>query len=324
MASRSDTSLTALLLTQRLVDTPAAPLKASEYWALLDRVSDPAALLGLDAVAIARAAEVDTALAERLAELLDAASAFAFRLDEAEQSGLRLISSVDDDYPTALVERLGRGAPPLLYAVGDPALLRADLLGVVGSRDVGQAGADMAREAAAAAVAHGCGVISGGAKGVDRLAMAGALDAGGSAVGVLADSLLRLTRESEVRRAVSDGRLCLCSPYKPTAGFTIANAMGRNKIIYALSKATLVVAAESEKGGTWAGAVEALRRRAAPVIAWTGVGAGEGNDLLVKRGAMGLDAVSGLFPLPGPDQLADPDPPPSGERPHQLALEVDE
>ncbi len=317
MNSRSDTSLTALLLTQRLVDTSAAPLKASEYWDLLDRVSDPAALLGLDSAAIARAAGVDSALGDRLAELLDAASAFAFRLDEAEQSGLRLLSSVDDDYPRVLVDRLGRGAPPLIYAAGDPALLRTDLLGIVGSRDVGEASAGVAREAAAAAVTHGCGVVSGGAKGVDRLAMASALDAGGSAVGVLAESLLRVTRESEVRRAISDGRLCLCSPYKPTAGFTVANAMGRNKIIYALSNVTLVVAAEAEKGGTWAGALEALRQRTAPVVAWTGAGGGEGNHLLVKRGAVGLDAVSDLFPLPGPESLS------GDERPHQLALEVE-
>jgi len=260
---------------------------------------------------------VDSALGDRLAELLDAASAFAFRLDEAEQSGLRLLSSVDDDYPRVLVDRLGRGAPPLIYAAGDPALLRTDLLGIVGSRDVGEASAGVAREAAAAAVTHGCGVVSGGAKGVDRLAMASALDAGGSAVGVLAESLLRVTRESEVRRAISDGRLCLCSPYKPTAGFTVANAMGRNKIIYALSNVTLVVAAEAEKGGTWAGALEALRQRTAPVVAWTGAGGGEGNHLLVKRGAVGLDAVSDLFPLPGPESLS------GDERPHQLALEVE-
>jgi predicted Rossmann fold nucleotide-binding protein DprA/Smf involved in DNA uptake len=317
MASRSDTSLTALLLTQRLVDTSAAPLKASEYWALLDHVSDPAVLLGLDATEIAHTAGVKKESADRLAELLDAASAFAFRLDETEQSGIRLISSVDDEYPRALMDRLGRSAPPMLYVVGDPALLKTDLLGIVGSREVDESGADVAREAAAMGVAHGCGVVSGGAKGVDRLAMASALEADGSAVGVLAESLLRLTRDIDVRRAVGDRRLCLCSPYKPTAGFTVANAMGRNKIIYALSKATLVVAADAEKGGTWAGALEALRQRTAPVIAWTGAGSREGNHLLSKRGAVSLEAVSDLFPLP------DLGPMPSSEQPHQLALEAD-
>src|SRR6266508_2406999 len=198
MASRTDASLAALLLCQRLVDMPVASLKSSEYWALLDAVDDPAALLGLDAAAITRAAGVDAGMADRLAQLLDAATAFAFRLVEAA--------------------------------------------------------AQVARAAAAAAAAQRYGVVSGAAKGVDRLAMTASLDAGGSAVGVLADSLTRMTRDPEVRQAACDGRLCLCTPYKPTAGFSVANAMGRNKLIYALSKATLVVAADATKGGTWAGA----------------------------------------------------------------------
>jgi len=301
MGSRSDSSLAALLLTQRLVETPAAPLKASEYWALLDAVGDPAALLGLDAAAIAAAiggAGVDAGMPERLAQLLDAATAVAFQLDEAEQAGLRVLTSVDDDYPPALTGRLGRGAPPLLYLVGDAALLRGDLLGVVGSRDVDAAGVQVARDAAAQAVDHDHGVVSGAAKGVDRLAMTAALDAGGLAVGVLAESLQRMTRDPEVRRAVGDGRLCLCTPYKPTAGFSVPNAMGRNKLIYALSAATLVVAADHDRGGTWAGAVEALRNGIAPVVAWTGDGGGPGNPALVDRGAHSLDDLGKLFPLP--------------------------
>jgi len=299
MAARTDTSLAALLLCQRLVETPTAtPLKSSEYWKLLDQIGDPAVLLGLDAAAITRTFGIDVPLAERLVRLLDAATSFAFQLDAAEQSGLRVIAAVDDDYPRALITRLGGNAPPLLYVVGDPSLLSSDLLAIVGSREIDEAAAEVAQTAAAEAVRQGFGVVSGAAKGVDRLAMGAALDAGGQAVGVLADSLVRMTRDPEVRRAVSDGRLCLCTPYKPTAGFSVANAMGRNKLIYALSQAALVVAADAEKGGTWAGAIEALRRSTTPVLIWTGAGAGDGNTLLAKRGAATLDTVSDLFPVP--------------------------
>ena len=316
MPPRTDTSLAAMLLAQRLVDTPVAPLKSSEYWALLRHVPDPAVLLGLDAAEIAGATGVESTLAERVARLCEAATSVAFRLDELEQSGLRVIASVDDRYPQALVGRLGRSAPPLLYAVGDTALLGSELLGIVGSRDIDAAAAAVARGVASTAAAHGLGVISGAAKGVDRLAMTAALAAGGSVVGVLADSLVRSTRDPEVRPAVSDGRLCLCTPYKPTAGFSVANAMGRNKIIYALSKATLVVTADAEKGGTWAGAAEALRQSIAPVLAWTGEGAGAGNALLVERGARAVERLAELFPIPDRAERS------SDERPDQLALEV--
>jgi predicted Rossmann fold nucleotide-binding protein DprA/Smf involved in DNA uptake len=315
--SPSPSSLAALLLCQRLQETPAAPLKSSEYWALLAAVGDPAALLGLDAAAIAGRFGIDTPLAERVATLLDAATGFALRLEEAEQQGLRLASSVDDGYPQVLIDRLASRAPPLLYLVGDPTLLRADQLGIVGSRAVGDQTAEVARQAATAAVAAGFGVVSGAAKGVDRLAMGAALEAGGTAVGVLADSLVRTTRDPQVRRAVTDGRLCLCTPYKPTAPFSTANAMGRNKLIYALSKATLVVAAAAETGGSWAGAMEAIRRATAPVLVWTGPGAGPGNALLSQRGGIGVGGLAGLFPLPDPAPPRAP-----GVATDQLALEV--
>lgn len=295
---RPDTSLAALLLTQRLVDVDAAPLKASEYWSVLDRVPDPAELLGMDAATITSRADVTAALAERIATLLGAATSFAVALDHQEQSGLRVLSSVDDPYPHRLVERLGRAAPPLLYAVGDTALLERDLLGIVGSRDVDVPGAEVAKTAAAAAVRHGLGIVSGGAKGVDRLSMGAALEADGVVVGVLADSLVRATRDPDVRRAIADGQVSFCTPYKPTAGFSVASAMGRNKLIYALSAATFVVAADLDKGGTWAGAVEALKQRIAPVLVWTGDGGGPGNARLVELGGTPVDDVDALFPLP--------------------------
>jgi predicted Rossmann fold nucleotide-binding protein DprA/Smf involved in DNA uptake len=291
MARRPDSSLAALLLTQRLVDTGAAALKASEYWKLLEVVGDPGRLLGLDAARITADLGVPDDLAARIERRLAAATAFAFALDEAEQSGLQVLASVDDDYPVVLKDRLGSSAPPLLTTAGDVGLLTRDLLGVVSSRDVSDATATVAGEAARAAVAEGWGVVSGGAEGVDRLAMDAALHGDGVAVGVLADSLVRVTRDAEVRRAVTDGRLCLCTPYKPTAGFTVANAMGRNKVIYALSRATLVVASGHDHGGTWAGATESLKRRIASVLVWTGEGAGPGNPALVERGGHGVGAA---------------------------------
>lgn len=297
MGRRPDSSLAALLLTQRLVETDAAPLKASEYWRLLEVVGDPGWLLGLDSARIASDLGLEAGLAERIERLLAAATSFAFALDEAEQGGLRILASVDDDYPTRLRDRLGSSAPPLLYAAGDVTLLTRELLGVVGSRDVGDAAASVSGEAGRLAVARGWGVVSGGAKGVDRLAMGAALQSEGVAVGVPAESLMRMTKDAEIRRAVTNGRLCLCTPFKPTAGFSVANAMGRNKVIYALSRATLVVASDHETGGTWAGALESLRQSIAPVLVWNGEGAGPGNRVLVERGGQDVSDVQEVMAL---------------------------
>jgi predicted Rossmann fold nucleotide-binding protein DprA/Smf involved in DNA uptake len=103
-------------------------------------------------------------------------------------------------------------------------------------------------------------VISGGAKGVDVTSMDASLEAGGNVVGVLADSLWRKVVNRENRDAIVDGRLLLLSPFDPESRFLVWNAMGRNKVIYALAQAGLVVNADFKKGGTWSGATEALEK----------------------------------------------------------------
>ena len=82
-----------------------------------------------------------------------------------------------------------------------------------------------------------------------------------------------------------EGRLVLVSPYDPAAGFNVGHAMQRNKIIYALADAALVVTSDFEKGGTWAGAIEQLERlHFVPVFVRNGANAGKGNAALLHRG----------------------------------------
>ncbi|MEI9864693.1 MAG: DNA-processing protein DprA [Limisphaerales bacterium] len=93
--------------------------------------------------------------------------------------------------------------------------------------------------------------MSGGAKGIDRAAMHGALLADGDVAGVMADSLERAALARDNREPLMEGRLVLISPYDPAAGFNVGHAMQRNKVIYALADAGLVVTSDFEKGGTW-------------------------------------------------------------------------
>ena len=64
--------------------------------------------------------------------------------------------------------------------------------------------------------------------------------------------------------------------------------MGRNKIIYGLAKYGVVVSSEVETGGTWAGAVEALKGSWCPVFVREAPQAPDGNRALLKRGALPL------------------------------------
>ena len=136
------------------------------------------------------------------------------------------------------------------------------------------------------AARSGRAVVSGGARGVDRAAMNGALEAGGKVAGILAGDLERTTTNREHRNLLLEGRLVLLSSCDPRARFNVGHAMQRNKAIYALADAALVVNAAVNNGGTWAGAIEQLRKyQTVPVyVRSTGEGS-EGIEALQREGA---------------------------------------
>ena len=137
-----------------------------------------------------------------------------------------------------------------------------------------------------AAKARANRIVSGAARGIDQAAMSGALEAGGKVTGVLADSLERSVMKRENRNRLLEGQLILISPFDPSAGFNAGHAMQRNKLIYALADAALVVNAEINKGGTWAGATEQLEKlRLTPVYVRSSGGASRALDALKIKGA---------------------------------------
>ena len=128
--------------------------------------------------------------------------------------------------------------------------------------------------------------VGGGARGVDQVAMLSALNAGGSVIGVLADGLFKAAVAGKYREGIREKRMVLISPFHPEARFMVGNAMGRNKLVYALTDFALVVSAEKDKGGTWAGAREELNRpEPKPVFVRMGGETPRGNLALMKLGA---------------------------------------
>jgi DNA processing protein len=185
----------------------------------------------------------------------------AMRLHERWRGrAIWVVSRADVAYPRRLKARMGRLAPPVLYGCGEERLLDGGGLAVVGSRNI-----DAGLVAYTEAIGELCArasttVISGSARGVDQAAMRGSMENGGRAVGVLAESLMQAVLQRDHREALMARRLVLVSPYDPSAPFTIGQAMQRNKLIYALADAALVVNSDVNKGGTWAGAIEQLEK----------------------------------------------------------------
>ncbi|MCY3786180.1 MAG: DNA-processing protein DprA [bacterium] len=290
----NEDSLATILLVGRLREEPVEPLKASEFWSLCNRVAKPSALLGLGVEQLAAEHGLAGDLAVRIATLLDRAMGMALELEHLDQTGISTLTPFEDHYPRRFIDLLGATAPALLYAAGAVESLDEPGVGVVGSRDVSPEGADLAAAAAKLTARLGLPVVSGGARGIDQTAMNAAFQAGGSVVGVLAESLARKLRSADVRRAIYEGCTVMCTPYSPEAPFSVGNAMGRNKLIYALSDLTLVVAADVGTGGTWAGATETLKRGFGRVAVWRGAGEGPGNALLEDRGAVPITSLDEL------------------------------
>ena len=271
----------------------AAPLTLSEWNALEKRIAEssfgkPAELQGRDAATIEKELNADRAEAERLALLLGRAGRLALELESLFSRGMWAVTRTDERYPSHLRETLKHQAPSVLFGSGEIRLLQKPGVAVVGSRNIDEAGTAFAKAVGAKTVAAELPVVSGGARGTDRLAMDGAMEADGTAVGVLADSLDATVRKGDVRELLLDERLVLLTPYAPTAGFTVGGAMGRNKLIYGLAEFAVVVSSDFQTGGTWAGAVEALKAGWCPVFVRAGENVPKGNHELTKLGAAEL------------------------------------
>ena len=217
---------------------------------------------------------------ERIKRLLDRGSALGLAKDRWAQAGLWWLTSDDDDYPARLKKRLGQASPAVLYGCGRQTLLCSGGIAVVGSRDASENDLSWTQAFGEAVASAGYSVVSGGARGIDQASMFGALNKGGTVVGILADSLLRASSSKKYRSYLRSQDLVLISPFNPEASFTVGKAMQRNKYIYCLSDRALVVHS-GIKGGTWEGAIENMKKQWVPI--WVRQDSdGSGNTALLS------------------------------------------
>ncbi len=266
------------------------PLKLSEWNQLARQIHDsplqrPGALQGRTAEQLTADLAITAEQAERITNLLGRSGRLALELEALFSRGMWALTRMDDKYPARLRSTLKHQAPSVIFGAGNVELTAQGGVAVVGSRNIDASGTAFAQELGRRLAAR-VPVISGGARGTDRLAMAAALEAGGEALGVLTDSLERTVRQPDIRQMLLEGELALLTPYAPTAGFSIGAAMGRNKVIYGLADFAVVVSSEVQTGGTWAGATEALKAGWCPVFVRDSAAVPNGNRELLKLGAV--------------------------------------
>jgi predicted Rossmann fold nucleotide-binding protein DprA/Smf involved in DNA uptake len=275
-------------------DTGLKPLTPSEWRKLAGDLHTaklrPRDLVGMSPEEIREALGYTPEGADRLAGLLARGGQLAIELERLAGRGIWLLTRADEEYPPLLKTRLGPKAPPVLFGAGPQNALRAPAIAVVGSRDVSEDGLEFSSDLGGRCAELGFAAISGAARGVDLAAMSGAVSRGGVAVGVTVDPLERLVGRKELRSAIADELLTLATPFHPAARWHAGNAMSRNRLIYALSQAAVVVASSPEKGGTRSGALENLKAGWVPLFVRDD--GSPGNRQLIAEGG---------WPLPDSD-----------------------
>lgn len=198
-------------------------------------------------------------------------------LQSCKEKGIRILTYNDGQYPPRL--RNIYDPPMVLYYTGLlPNWEQSPLIGIVGTRKATTYGMNTALRFGSEISACGAVVVSGGATGIDTMAMEGALEAGGPVVGVLGcgvDVVYPAGNRALFEKIKLAG--CLISEYPPQTKGLPWHFPQRNRIITGMSDGLLVVEAP-EKSGALNSARHAME---------------QGRDVFVVPGNVDVDACSG-------------------------------
>lgn len=221
-------------------------------------------------------------------------------LEQAEKLGnssaFSICSQEDEAYPKKLLEL--NDPPVCIYSKGT--IPSGDCIAMVGSRTSTPLGLSLARSFGHDLSKSGLIIVSGLADGIDQASQFGALDAKGKTISVLGEGfdVLNNHKKNLVEQIIIDG--AVISEYPPS--FPAANWTYpmRNRIIAALSRATLVIEAPESSGAliTAKFALD-LGREVLATPGAPGVQSFVGCNKLIKDGAKLVDCVEDVLDVYG-------------------------
>lgn len=227
---------------------------------------------------------------ERLMRLMDRSAGLFAEISRYKSEGINIYTRADKEYPVKLKKTLKQKCPPLFYCAGDISIAGLNVVGYAGSRDIDSDDEEFTRKTVIKTCTfnnRNLGVVSGGARGVDAIAAQTAFDEGMPLIEYTAGGLTDMLKKKDIRDNVIRGNRLILSEVIPETGFTVGNAMSRNKYIYAHSEATVIIKSDIEKGGTWTGALENIKH------GWTKLFCRDvnypGNVELIRMGAIPIN-----------------------------------
>ena len=269
-----------LLLTSSLGDPERKPLTIAQFRNLAKRIADgnrEVSDRNLEMTDL-EALGYDRAMAERIYGLLSSTNLLREYLRRAELCDCYPITRLDPLYPLAVRRRLGLDSPGVLWAKGDVTLLNRPAVAVIGSRDLNPENRTFAEEAGRQIALQGYVLVSGNARGADKTAQEAALEAGGSVISIVADSLQQQPLVRNVLYLSLDAF---------DAAFSAQRALHRNHVIHTLVSLTIAAQCTLGKGGTWDGILANLKHGWTPVCIF-----GDGSEAVCELQNRGAQPVT--------------------------------
>lgn len=219
-------------------------------------------------------------------------SDIARKADEMRKDGIYAVCYGMPDFPKNLLTN-HRPVAPIIFCRGNRNLLYRDGIGMCGSRHVSERGLEAASRCGVLATEKDMTVVSGYAAGVDTATHLAALRSGGNTVVVLAEGMDHFRVKRAFAADFDWNRVLVVSQFPPSHPWRAHAAMARNRIIFGLPRALLVVEA-GEKGGTLAAGEGALKLGRAVIAVEFGNDTPPGNRLLIGKGARAVSSPQQL------------------------------
>lgn len=211
----------------------------------------------------------------------------AFIAEQLENEGFQIIPINSADYPITLKNNLKvKSSPPVIYIKGKKSLLQEEAVAIVGARKSGNLALEFTDHVAKKSVQEHKVVVSGFAKGVDKQALDSSIKYDGKSIIVLPQGILTFqTGFKNYYQPIINGNVLVMSTFFPKAAWEVGLAMARNVYIYGLAN-EIYVAESDNKGGTWEGAMDGLKRQRKIYIRMPEVNEKNANKELINMGGI--------------------------------------
>lgn len=222
-------------------------------------------------------------------------SNYAFMVEDLLEQGYSILPITSQDYSPTLKKNLGRTyAPPVIYTKGNLQIMKEKSIAIVGSRKANDNSLEFTDNVAKNASKDYKVVVSGFAKGVDKQALDSALKYKGQSIIVLPQGIATFQSGfKKYYKQIIDGDVLVLSTFYPKAPWNVQLAMARNPIIYGLAS-EIYVAESSEKGGTWSGVMDGLRKGRTIYVRKPNPREKNANNILISKGGKAVDLEGNL------------------------------